>query len=305
MLLEAARRSATVLDPHLLRVLDADDVEGHRATWSTSGAGHLPRHRMLADGPLVAAPRRLVWPEVADRSRPRTRRASPTAGWSRRTCWSTDGRCGQGDRLRRRRRAQRHAAGDGPPPTSSTSPACCTPPSPAGGPASPAPPYRRLRRSTASRCAPARCAPASRGRWTRSATRCSHRPGRPARRASTRDGLRSWPRSSEYVGDPRRGDRPTPRHATREPPTRGGPPRAGAEHRRPATPRSAAEPAAEPAPPAPTTAPTPAPPRPREPEPARSTRDPTSRERADRPPARRAAPRAADPGGRARPRATT
>ena len=78
LLLDAARRSATVLDPRILRVLDAERTERHAASSSTSGA---PARRSTSCSRATARSRRdegrgwsARWPT---RSRPRTRTASP------------------------------------------------------------------------------------------------------------------------------------------------------------------------------------------------------------------------------------
>ncbi|GAB3773908.1 protein kinase family protein [Nocardioides pacificus] len=65
-LLEAARRSATVSDPHLLRVLDAERREGFCYVVNEWGTGTSLDILLAAEGPL--APRRAAWivSEVAD-----------------------------------------------------------------------------------------------------------------------------------------------------------------------------------------------------------------------------------------------
>ena len=89
-LLEAARRSATVHDRRLLRVLDADRVDGLCYVVNEWGSGSSLDIMLADEGPL--APRRAAWIVSRggrlDRRRP-TRPGSPTAGWSPRTSWST------------------------------------------------------------------------------------------------------------------------------------------------------------------------------------------------------------------------
>ena len=58
MLMDAARRSATLFDPHLLRVLDADHIDGTCFVVNEWGEGH-SLDRLLHDGPL--SPRRAAW----------------------------------------------------------------------------------------------------------------------------------------------------------------------------------------------------------------------------------------------------
>ena len=57
-LMEAARRSATLFDPHLLRVLDADHADGMVFVVNEWGEGESLDH-LLADAPL--SPRRAAW----------------------------------------------------------------------------------------------------------------------------------------------------------------------------------------------------------------------------------------------------
>ena len=108
-LLEAARVSATVTDPHLLRVLDCDDDDG--ITWVVNEWGDgVSLDLMLQQGTLP--PSRAAWltREVADAiaagARPgrRARAAEPggRAGHARRG--------GQADRVRRRRQPRAHPA---------------------------------------------------------------------------------------------------------------------------------------------------------------------------------------------------
>ena len=58
-LLEAARRSATILDPHLLRVLDADQVDGLCFVVNEWGSGTSLDIMLANEGPLAA--RRAAW----------------------------------------------------------------------------------------------------------------------------------------------------------------------------------------------------------------------------------------------------
>ena len=57
-LCDAARRSATIHDPHLLRVLDTDTLDGHCYVVNEWGEGISLNH-MIVDGPLT--PRRAAW----------------------------------------------------------------------------------------------------------------------------------------------------------------------------------------------------------------------------------------------------
>ncbi len=58
LLMDAARRSATLFDPHLLRVLDADHTDGTCFVVNEWGEGDSLDH-LLNDGPL--SPRRAAW----------------------------------------------------------------------------------------------------------------------------------------------------------------------------------------------------------------------------------------------------
>ena len=79
-LLEAARRSATVHDRRLLRVLDADRADGLCYVINEWGSGD-SLDIMLAGGPARPAARGLAGrPRSPRRSRRATRSASPTVG---------------------------------------------------------------------------------------------------------------------------------------------------------------------------------------------------------------------------------
>ncbi len=91
-LLEAARVSATVTDPHLLRVLDCDDADG--ITWVVNEWGDgISLDLMLQQGTLP--PSRAAWlaREVAEAIAAGHAQGVPTAGSTPRRCWSpTPGR---------------------------------------------------------------------------------------------------------------------------------------------------------------------------------------------------------------------
>ena len=171
--MDAARRSATLLDPHLLRVLDTDHVDGLCYVVNEWGEG-VSLDRLLDDGPL--APRRAAWlvSEVgtmiahgAPRSGVAHGRLVPEnvlvdeAGSVKVIGFAVDaalhglpGRAGSDRRGRPRRRALRRAHRQ-----VARGLALRRPPGAAG--------------ARHGRCGRARCAPAYPGCSTRSATRCS------------------------------------------------------------------------------------------------------------------------------------
>ena len=109
-LMDAARRSATLFDPHLLRVLDADHTNGICFVVNEWGEGE-SLDRLAARGAAGAAAGRLAGARDRhhDRHRARQGHRPRPAGAGERA--HRRGRLGQGDRLRRRRRAQRDAGG--------------------------------------------------------------------------------------------------------------------------------------------------------------------------------------------------
>ena len=213
LLLDAARRSATVLDQRILRVLDAERI-GESASWSTSGA---PAPRSTSCWPATGRCRRDAvpgwsarWPT---RSPPRTRTASPTGCSRPRTCCSTaPARSGSSasastQRCTACRRATRSA-------TSSTWPGCCTPRYRAlGGRLA----VRRTPSAREARPGPATAAGAR--RRTPRLGRPLRRPAQPARPEGARP-----PRPRQRAGHPelpggvrRRPDRPGPAIAAGNP----------------------------------------------------------------------------------------
>ena len=90
LLLDAARRSATVLDPRILRVLDAERTERLLLRRQRVGVRHLARHHAREQRAALAATWRVDGQRGGrlDRGRARARRR-PRAAGRRRTCCST------------------------------------------------------------------------------------------------------------------------------------------------------------------------------------------------------------------------
>ncbi len=245
----AARRSATVHDPRLLRVLDADQADDVCYVVNEWGSGVSLDIMLASDGPLGPAPGRLAGLGGRRRPSPPPTRAGVAhgrlmpenvlvdrTGSVRLIGFVVDAALhglppGTASRARRDRprgaalrRAHRPL-----------------------GRACPAPPCRaRPRRARPGAAARGRCAPASRARSTRSATSCST-----PTPASRRDGSDLAPRAgspttcADFVGDPtgmrrrrrsRRATaaRPTPSRRARAEPRARRPARPGAGRLRPA-----------------------------------------------------------------------
>ncbi len=239
-MMEAARRSATVLDRRILRVLDVDQHGRRLLRRQRVGLRHLPRHPGRQRGPARRPPGgldRLRGGRV-DRGRPRARGRPRPAGARERPDRPAAARSGvigfsvdaallglpaRPGVLRRDRPRRR----------SSTS---C---SPASGPASRAPPYPPRRRRAAGCSGRARSGPGSRGRWTPCATRCINphaatggsrpRTRRPPPRSATAARLRRRP---DRYGGGRGSRRPAQRVARHRDPAAP----AGARPRRPPAP---------------------------------------------------------------------
>ena len=206
-LLDAARRSATVHDRRLLRVLDADKADGLCYVVNEWGSGDSLDIMLAGDGPL--GPRRAAWlvSEVAasiavgheagvahGRLIPENVLVDHTGG-------------GPADRLRRRRRHARPAAGPGlhrrrrP-----RRPALLRADRQVARYVA-APPSRPRRSSRARCCGRGRSAPGSPGRSTRCATRWSTRTPAPGATGCARPTTWPPPRASRdylcaFVGDP-------------------------------------------------------------------------------------------------------
>ena len=217
-LLEAARVSATVTDPHLLRVLDCDDDDG--ITWVVNEWGDgVSLDLMLQQGTLP--PSRAAWlaREVAEAIAAGHAQGVAHGRLNPEAVLVTARRGGQADRVRRRRqpRATR-AARPGCTASSTTREAdvinlagilyaALTGRWPGVAPLGRS---AGARDETRGRCARARCAPACRARSTRSATGCcTRRP--PSTRCRSRPRTRSpprWPTTSATL--PRRTGRRPP-----------------------------------------------------------------------------------------------